>query len=103
MATQTETQIAELQAKLTALQAKKVQEDAAIAAAPAFARELAVTLHTKYCICEHPQGCEWRTVNDFDDPVAADWTEKDHAQWLAIATGIKADMVAVGYTVTDPS
>lgn len=85
-ATVTEIEIRSLQARLAALETKKLEEDAVKAGATEFDRKLAVRLHTRLCPSEHANlTCPWFAVANANDPNLADWTEEQHKRWIAIA------------------
>ena len=106
MPTNTETQIAALQAQLQALQTKKSAEDVLIAnPGTENLRELAVALHTLFCKERHPgPDCRWDRAETPDDPnlPMVKWATGDHAKWLLIAKQAIAKAKEIGFTITDP-
>jgi hypothetical protein len=106
MPTNTENQIAALQAQLQELQIQKTQEDAFIASpGTENLRELAVALHAMFCRERHPSSvCRWTEVETPDNPNSPliKWVSGDHGKWLAIAKSSIAQARAIGFVITDP-
>lgn len=81
-------QLASARTTVAQLEAKKAAEDAAAAAAPLSARQLAVKLHTRACDEHTGAGsvrCNWRTVANYDNPALVDWSEPTHAFFIRLA------------------